>query len=491
MRRGYIWPQDSACLTAPVWTVLKSMRKLKELCINFSGCDPYIYERVNTRAQTLPAHEQPQFLLPQDALIDPVKDGLRGFTHLEKLKIWGIGCDRRLNDIAQVVFDCVASGTLRSLRVGIESWMFLNLIAHHQNMKQDLLLCCEHFWGKCFHRVRTNIPTIQRMKSPPSLSVIIHFHNVVWTFGTAADYAFRPELLTELRIHEGLDGTVVKALLKRLSGTNIPNLRRLLVTCYLKDILPLLKSFSGLQELYILNPISEERRQAQASRMFHKERRVAYETCQVQPNIRRSNLVMDVIAKCHLRSLEVLVIDEMVAIPWMWEYSGTINSLSLWKERGINLKQLGIALWGPIEHITRFITCFPRLKCLHLFNSPHLEVVSPIREAPICFQQTSSDIFFQTPYLCNAANIASQIAAVWANELINGKGQHVLDSGVEATRWIAVGPYYITEDNRLRWQWREDNARQYLEWKLRLSYVNPGTFFRMWARLESQALGIS
>ena len=168
--------------------------------------------------------------------------------------------------------------------------------------------------------------------------------------------------------------------------------------------------------------------------------------------------MMDTIVKRHLLTLEVLVIDEIIPVPYNWPAKGTIGSLQLWKTRGKKLKELGLTLWGPPERVAEFITCFPSLKYIHYFNTPNLCYVRPIIMAPESFQIPDDHATAFTPYFCNATNMAALISYVWSRELINGLSNSMHSVG-EPTRYIAIGPWWIMSESGHRWRWDEDKAR--------------------------------
>jgi hypothetical protein len=438
------------CLTAHVWAALKSLPRLQELTIDFEFNDPLCYGRMADFSQ-----------------YDSKRDGLVGFTKLVALDIRGIGGhkgeDPRFPEVAKVISDCIASGTLRNFSLSVEKLWYFVIERSHLDEEHDLSNWCQDLWDRCFGVAEKRRAAFPSRTPLLNISVAIRFVDVDWKFLCNGGYDLKWEWLTELRIHTGLILRHTVQHLKKLSGVNMPNLQILCLKCFVKDAFPLLKSSHGLRELFIINPASVERLRARAPHTPHHGQRVlAYEECQVRSNVKVANWMMDTIVKNHLRTLKVLVIDEMIPVPYDFQHSGIINSLAVWRMRGMNIKELGLMLWGPWDRVQEFISCFPALKFLHYFNAPRLYNVTPIPNAPLTLQVSILDAFLHTPYFCNASNTAAAVAHLWAKHLISDRSTEG-----EGTRWIGIGPWYIKRDSDLRWKWEEDKAKQYLEWECR------------------------
>lgn len=393
---------------------------------------------------------------------DPRISGLVGFKNLVKLDVRGV-CDNRIKEIGRVISDCIKSGTLRNVNIEIEKYWSYAMEEFELSEDMDLWDWVSGIWertigcGKKSGKKRKGI-------SAPTIDVSISLDKVDWRFRTCNDYNIRTDCLTELSIHTGFLYDETLRLMTRLPVGGLPNLRKLLLKCFLNDCYELLKHTTGLEELYIINPAPIERMVAQ-TKDIQRQRLVAYEENRIQqPDIKKMNWILDTIAKHHLRTLEVLVIDEPIPVPRSWEAIGTINSLELWKGRGMKMKELGLSLYGPQERVSEFLGCFPRLKYLHNFMTPFSFGIQPVLGAPPAFQVTCQECFNHSAYFCNASNTAALISHAWAKELIRGRDndKHVVG---EPTRWIAIGPWWITQEAGQRWRWDEDNANRLLEWK--------------------------
>jgi hypothetical protein len=371
----------------------------------------------------------------------------------------------------------------------------------------------------------------------PVLKILVNINtlNVRWKFTTHIDYTLRAENLVQLKI---ISGNIYEHTVKHLdllAKMDLPSLRVLFLKCFMKDTHKLLKSFSGLRELYIIKPGPIERFRAARSGA-EALRNYAIREGEIMPDVAQCNWVLDSIVKCHLRTLEVLVIDENIPVPQSWtcktsvklqdefstgdakslgriprspvehfwrSNSAVINSLALWKERGSNLKELGLMLWGPWDRIDEFLTCFPSLKCFHLFNPPsYKDGVAQIPGMPRAYQLTLTDIFGHSPYFCDLSNTAFKISYIWAREILGGatppKGQVWKQEGI---RWIGVGPWFIKKDFGKKWLWDEEKATGYTDWTYRPMFYGdhgfhshglPGTPWkegsRMWRELEQFAI---
>ncbi|KAF8539621.1 hypothetical protein BDD12DRAFT_89174 [Trichophaea hybrida] len=462
---NHLSPENMPCLTADVWAALKSLPRLQELTVDFEFNDPLCYGRMADPGQ-----------------YDAKRDGLVGFTKLVTLDIRGVGGpngeDLRFPEIAKVVYDCIASETLRNFSLSVEKLWYFLIQCSHLNEEHDLSSWCQDLWVRCFGAVEKRRAGLPGRTPLLNINVAIRFVDVDWKFRCTSGYDLKWEWLTELRIHTGLIFEHAVRHLKKLSGVDLPNLKVLCLKCFVKNVYPLLKSSHGLRELFIINPASVQRLRARDSHNHHHGQRIiAYEECQIQPNVKEANWMMDTIVKNHLRTLEVLVIDEMIPVPYGFQHSGIINSLTVWKMRGMNVKELGLMLWGPWNRVEEFISCFPALKFFHYFNAPKLFYVTPVPNAPLSFQVTSLCAFLHTPYFCDASNTAAVVAHLWAKHLISDRS-----TTGEGTRWIGIGPWYIKQDSDLRWKWEEDKAKDYLEWKCRPEFY--GTLKHAQGRTE-------
>ena len=455
LNRGWITQHSHAFLTAIVWDQLKKMPRLQSLAVDFERSDPLLYERMVPEMPALTNY-------------DPGKDGLVGFKNLVSLDLRGVGCGRandlRFPEIARVIADCIASGTLRNFSLGLERWWYWLIEKYQIDQDKDLWDWIEDLWARCF--VLAEARRKKKKNNPPpvlKINVKIDFVRTFWQFRTISDYALRPEMLVQMRIHSGHileDGAQVLA---RLNRKHLPNLRVLFLKTFLTNAHKILKTTTGLRELYIVNPGSPDRFRAGALGTV-KQRSVAYEESQIPiMDLTQMNWMLDTLVKNHLCSLEILVIDELMPVPLGDRGPGIMNSLAIWKHRGANIKELGLSLWGPWERIETFVTCFPSLKCFHLFNPPKLGGNLVIPDAPKNAQVAMIDSFLYTPYYCNAATMAYLISRVWAKDLIFKKAGIGRFRQAEATRWIRIGPWYIQDDTDWRWKWEEDMARMYIE----------------------------
>jgi hypothetical protein len=509
--------QSNPIITGSLWDALKELTELRELTIDFDNCDPLLYERCQ---------------LPPFTNYKPRRDGLIGFTKLKTLDLRGIGSDTttdgRFREIARVIADCVYSGYLECFSLTIERWWYYYIENTRLNDAKGLWDWCRDLWDRCFvraeaRREKTRKPTLR-------IVVTINMLYVSWKFSTHIDYTLRSENLVQLKILSGYIHEHTVRHLDLLAKMDLPSLRVLFLKCFLTDAHKLLGSFTGLRELYIINPGPVERfRAAQGGAEVLRNHAIA--EGEIRPDTEKCNWIMDTIVKRHLRTLEVLVIDQNIPVPRSWSFqaslsvkveeipiphnwqasvphtwrssSAFINSLALWKERGSNLKELGLMLWGPWDRIDEFLTCFPSLKCFHLFNPPsYHNGVAPIPGMPRAYQLSLADIFGHSPYFCDSSNTAFKISYVWAREILGGatppKGQVWKH---ESNRWIGVGPWYIRKDFGKKWMWEDDKAMEYTNYTYRPMFYGdhgfhrhglPGTPWkecsRMWKELEPFAL---
>jgi len=471
LHRGWIHPHDHPFLTAVVWEQLKRMSRLRSLTVDFEYSDPLLCGRME------PA-------LPTSLGYNPGRDGLVGFKNLVSLDLRGVGCgrtsDHRFPEIASVIADCIESGTLRNFSLGIERWWYFLIETYLLDAEKDLWQWVEDLWTRCF---RVAEERRKRHKHNPPLALQIDFKldfvRTYWQFKTISDYTFKPGMLVQLYIHSGHILDTGKKMLAKLDGKQLPNLRVLFLKTFLADANKIIKTTTGLRELYIVNPGSESRYAARLPNGCPvKQQMVAFHEAQDPiKSLTRTNWVLDTLIKNHLRSLEVLVIDEFIPVPIGDGAPGVINSLATWKQRGENLKELGVSLWGPWERIEAFLDCFPSLKCFHLFNPPSLWGVQTIPGAPLNVQLSQLDAFIYTPYYCNSGVWAYRITRFWAKDLLFSKAGSGRHKQAEATRWIGIGPWYIEDNTDWKWKWEEDHARLYFEEWRRPDFcgATPGT----------------
>ncbi|KAA8911618.1 hypothetical protein FN846DRAFT_904153 [Sphaerosporella brunnea] len=476
---------DSPTLSEPLLEALKVHPTLRELTIDFNNCDPLLYERCGLYTVGLTAY-------------NPKTDGLVGFTRLRTLDLRGIGCeptnDRRFPEIARVIADCIESGFLQTFSLTIEQWWWYYIMDTRLNSAVGLRDWCQDLWNRCFGLAQKNRTKAGSWMPALGLDVTIDMLDISWRFNTNIDYTLRWENLVELRITSGHILRHATKHLRQLSETPLPNLRVVFLRSFLVCTDAFLKSFSGLRELYIINPGPDGRYRA-AMRGHYRLRDAAYKEARHQPPPGVQYL-MDTIVKCHLRTLEVLVIDQHIPIP---SHHLGLNRLSYWKERGTKLRELGLLLWGPWERFEEFLTCFPSLKCFHLFNPPNVQGgLKPIPDAPMSVQLTDFDAFLYTSYFCDVANTALKIARIWAKDVLEvDMDERKIDH--QAIRWIAVGPWWIRQDFDWKWKFDADKAKHIYDWNRptfygthpsapRASMGLPGTPWKdcskMWRQLE-------
>ncbi|KAI5856922.1 hypothetical protein BZA05DRAFT_441560 [Tricharina praecox] len=452
--RGWINPHNRAFLTADVWKELKKMPRLQTLTVDFEHSDPLLYERMS------PA-------LPRLTNYVPAVDGLVGFKNLVSLDLRGVGCGRtsdlRFPEIAVVIADCIESGTLRNFSLGLELWWYWLIEKYLIDEEKDLWDWIEDLWARCFGLAQRRRERIE-YNIPPALTINVNidFIRTSWQFRTIDNYILRPEMLVQMFIHSGHILGKSSSLLRKLGQKQLPNLRVLFLKTFLINAFPIIAATTGLRELYILNPGSNNRIRAAACGTI-KQRIFAFEESQRQPVQRNPmNRMMEVLVKNHLRTLEVLVIDELIPTPSREGGLKTMSSLAQWKFRSSNIKELGLWLMGPWERIEMFVACFPSLKCLHLFNPQDTCGNHWIPWVPKDGQVSKLDSFLHTPYYCNASSMAYIVARAWAREIISGKQAIGKPRQSEATRWIGIGPWYIQDDVDWKWEWDENMALMYI-----------------------------
>lgn len=396
--------------------------------------------------------------------------GLTGFKNLEELVLLGVSADERFSEIETVVKDCLfpskSGRRLKRLEVRIEHKWYAELQELASiNPNQDLWDWVVSLWGKCFGAAES-FRYIRGLNST-YISVLLGFGPIRWHWDcpTGVGFICRSEDLTALNLRNVHPKQILGAI-KRLTKMETPSLKVLAVECRLIALNKLLRRFCGLKELYVFEP--EAKANDEARDFLWANRELSFlvtEAAQQKPiGLKSTQWTLDTIYKCHLRTLEVLVIEEMICPPRLNCSSATINGIGGWRERGTNLKELGVRLWGSWEDIAEFLTAFEGLKSLHILNRHRSDAIVPVQEVPSYLQRVPRIATDETRYFYNAETTALRIANLWGRDLICAK-KKVRPGMLDFDRWIGVGPHFLEIASDWRWKWKIDNARKYVDWE--------------------------
>jgi hypothetical protein len=512
-------------LTSDILDALKALPKLRNLYIDFTHHDPLVLNRMNT------SHGY-----------NRSRHGLVGFKNLEKLDIIMVDQDyrQRIRELSRVICDCICSGHLQEIRIIINNDYRNTLHQKYSAMK----LLCETIWKSLF------ADTIRRAQIDPdavpllSLDVLITCTFLSCNFRTSGygdvKSAYNVNWQNLIYLHDRsasfLPNTLIQS--KDLTRLQPQNLQRLHLRCSIASLGPLLKATQGLRQLIIIAPASPERVQLEDKHRnnLHIRHAAAYKVTNTITHpkgyVRKMNRILDYLVKHHLLHLEVLVIDELIPCPKSFPFP-TWNSLSSWKSRAHNVREVGLHLWGPWEQIEEFMGVFTVVKYLHLFNAVNPNQSMYVKGMPEDIQITALECMQRTPWWCNSAMVACRIGRKLAegitgedsvcrvseeNWIGTGNGKSLgCDAGVigpmrskngskgvravdnygptppgttglnlfrpsnpkpaeisktdpPSIRWIAVGPWYINAQFNWRWKWDEDEARDYLKYWKKLEF---------------------
>lgn len=435
-------------ITAEIFTVLKSLPHLRNLLINFSLWDP------------LDRTTEGFAVLARTSGYKGAITGLTGFKDLEELVIFGVCADRRFSEIGKVVGKCMFSipfkRRLKWLEVRVdEPWYDDLQDSGHINSTQDLWDWAVSLWGKLFGAAESL--RCSGGLDGVDIDFLLEFGPIRWQWKCPklAGLICRPENLTVLNLR-GVDEKQILGTIKRLAIMGTPSLEIFAVECRLTELNNVLKRFCGLRELYVFEPDAKERYEARNElRPNYKplvgSRGVSYEK---PVDIKGIQWALDTISKFHLITLKVLVIEEIICPPRINCASTTINNIGGWRERGGNLRELGVHLWGPWEEIGEFLTAFGGLKSFHLFNC----------------QRPEGLFHDEYGHFIKAARTAVMIANLWGREVICAR-KKVKPTMLEENRWIGVGPHFLDMVETWRWKWRIDDALKYVNGEGVLMYA--------------------
>lgn len=430
---------------------------------------------------------------------EPENDGLVGFKGLEELIILGVSADKRFSEIGVVVKDCLLLSNprrgLKRLEIRVDHGWYKGLQDMNSiNETQDLWDWAVLLWGRCFGAAES-FRFIQGLNST-HINVILEFGPIRWKWECpkSVGYICWIENLTTVNLRNVHPKQITGAI-ERLAKTGTPSLKVFAVECKLTQINIFLKRFSGLKELYVFEPdakASDEARDA-----LWAQRQFSYltpEAAQQKPmDLKGSQWTLDTILKHHLRTLEVLVIEEMICPPHVNCAGSTINGIGGWRRSGGRMKELGVCLWGTWEDMGEFMTAFEGLKSLHLFNRLRSDAIVPVDDVPMYLQTATRALTDRARYLYNAETTALRIANLWGRDLICSR-KKVTPGMLDFDRWIGVGPHFLEFAADWRWRWNIDKAAKYMNWEDGPEFVgNGGTNVweeggRMWKVLREGAV---
>lgn len=457
-------------VTPGLFAALKVLPHLKSLTINFLLWDP-----LSLAVKV--------FLLAP-LRYKPEKSGLVGFKNLEELVILGVSADKRFSEVEIVVKDCLLSSLerrLKRLEVRIEEFWYdelqeLNMV----NPTQDLWDWAVALWGRCFGAAESF--RCARGLNSTRIDFLLEFGPIRWQWQCPANTGFicRSENLTTVNLRD-VHPKQILGVIKRLAKMGTPSLKVFAVECRLLALNRLLKRFSGLQELYIFEP---EAQAYDVARGLHwADRKLSLNTPEVgqQKPIghKGTQWTLDTICKHHLRTLKVLVIEEMISPPRLNCPGATLNAIGGWRERGANLRELGVCLWGTWEEIGEFITAFEGLRALHLFNRQRCDTAITFEGVPKYLQTVPLELSKEQKSFFNAETMALKIANLWGRDLICSRKKSKVGM-LDEDRWIGMGPHFNAGTSNWRWRWRIDSAERYVNWEDGPEFVG-GKVKKMWA----------
>lgn len=444
-------------VTFSLFKTLKGLPGLKSLTINF-----YMWDPLSSSAGPL------QTMVPIPAY-KPASDGIVGFKNLEELVILGISADRRFSEIGIVVKNCLLLSSRRKLNrleVRADPWWHEKLQGMRSvNETQDLWDWAISLWGRCFG-LAENLRCVRGLNST-RINVILEFGPIRWQWECPRNVGFicRIEDLTTINLRNVHPKQIMGAI-RRLAKTGTSSLKVFAVECRLIQINMFLKRFCGLKELYIFEPdgkANDEARDELWSKRWYSH--LIPEAAQQKPmGLKGAQWTLDTILKHHLRTLEVLVIEEMICPPRVNCAGSAINGIGGWRGSGGRLKELGVRLWGSWEDMGEFMTAFEGLRSLHLFNRHRSDAIVPVQDVPMYLQTTRRTLSDKTCYLYNAETTALRIANLWGRDLICAR-KKVTPGMMDFDRWIGVGPHSHKFATSWRWKWRIDKAAKYVNWE--------------------------
>lgn len=426
-------------------------------------------------------------------------DGLVGFKNLGELIILGVSADKRFSEIGVVVKDCLFLSNpwriLKRLEIRTDPWWHEKLQGMRSiNETQDLWDWAVSLWGRCFG-VAESFRCVHGLNST-HISVVLEFGPIRWQWECPENVGFicRMEDLTVINLRN-VHPKQIAGVIRRLAKTGTPSLKVFAVECRLIQINKFLKRFCGLKELYIFEPdakANDEAREALWAKRFFSH--LTVEAAQQRPvDSKSAQWTLDTIVKHHLRTLEVLVIEEMICPPRVNCAGSAINGIGGWREFGGNLKELGVRLWGSWEDMGEFMTAFEGLKSLHLFNRHRSDAIVPVQDVPMYLQTVTRVLTDQTRCLYNSETTALRIANLWGRDLICARKK--ITPGIrDFDRWIGIGPHFREHAANWRWRWEIDKAAKYVNWEDGPEFVgNQGNSVweeggRMWKVLREGAV---
>lgn len=445
-------------ITFSLFQALKELPGLKSLMVNFYMWDPLSPSAGGLQTIVhIPAYR-------------PENDGLVGFKNLDELIVLGISADKRFFEIGVVVKDCLLLSNprrrLSRLEIRVDPWWHEGLQDMRSvNETQDLWDWAVSLWGRCFGPAE-NLRCVRGLNST-RINVILEFGPIRWQWECPENLGFvcRIEDLTTINLRNVHPKQIVGAI-RRLAKTGTPSLKVFAVECRLIQINMFLKRFCGLKELYIFEPeakANDEARDALWSKRWYSH--LIPEAAQQKPiSLKGAQWTLDTILKHHLRTLEVLVIEEMICPPRVNCAGSAINGIGGWRVSGGRLKELGVRLWGSWEDMGEFMTAFEGLRSLHLLNRHRSDAIVPVQDIPMYLQTVTRKLTNQTCCLYNAETTALRIANLWGRDLICSR-KKATPGVMDFDRWIGVGPHSLESADNWRWKWRIDKAAKYMNWE--------------------------
>ncbi|KAI5813984.1 hypothetical protein BZA77DRAFT_357217 [Pyronema omphalodes] len=399
-------------LTFDILDALKALPKLRHLCIDFSYHEPLGLNRMHSSQG-----------------YNSLRHGLVGFKRLEKLHIIMAAPDyrQRTRELSRVICDCICSGNLREIGIVIKNDYRNTLNQSYPEMKT----LCETIWKSLFADTILKAEKTPRAVPLLRLDVSLTCTFLSCTFRTCGHgdvkTAYDVDWKNLISVSDLSPSILTNPLIGSRSLTRLQsqNLQKLHLRCSIASLGPLLKATHGLKQLIVIAPASRERLRVEEKHRnsLHIRHNAAYKVTTAinhpKGHITKMNRILDYLVKHHLLHLEVLVIDELIPCPKSYSIP-TLNSLSSWKSRAHNVREVGLHLWGPWEQIVEFMGVFTVAKYLHLFNAVSPNHGMYVKGMPDDIQITTLECIQRTSWWCNTAMVACMIGRKLA-EVITGE----------------------------------------------------------------------